>query len=117
MRTTKEILESAKEAAKSISLLTEQMKNDALSAMADEIEANADAILEANAADVEAAKTKLNSVMIDRLSLSPERIKGMADGIRDVVKLPDPTGKVLKTVVRPNGLVIKKFRLPWVLSR
>lgn len=108
MRTTKEILESAKEAAKSISLLTEQMKNDALSAMADQIEANADAILEANAADVEAAKTKLNSVMIDRLSLSPERIKGMADGIRDVVKLPDPTGKVLKTVVRPNGLVIKK---------
>ena len=55
MRTTKEILESAKEAAKSISLLTEQMKNHALSAMADEIEANADAILEANAADVEAA--------------------------------------------------------------
>lgn len=108
MRTTKEILITAKNAAKEISLLTSQMKNDALSAMADEIEAQTENILAANKSDVEEARQKYNSVMIDRLSLSAERIKGMADGIRDVVKLPDPTGKVLKTVVRPNGLVIKK---------
>ena len=108
MKTTQEILKTAKEASKKISLLTTQMKNDALTAMADEIEAETDLIMEANNADVEDAREKLNSVMIDRLSLSPERIKGMADGIRDVVKLPDPTGKILKTVIRPNGLVIKK---------
>lgn len=108
MKTTQEILKTAKEASKKISLLTTQMKNDALTAMADEIEAETDLIMEANNADVEDAREKLNSVMIDRLSLSPERIKGMADGIRDVVKLPDPAGKILKTVIRPNGLVIKK---------
>ena len=108
MKTTQEILKTAKEASKKISLLTTQMKNDALTAMADEIEAETDLIMEANNADVEDAREKLNSVMIDRLSLSPERIKGMADGIRDVVKLPDPAGKLLKTVIRPNGLVIKK---------
>lgn len=108
METTQEILKTAKEASKKISLLTTQMKNDALTAMADEIEAETDLIMEANNADVEDAREKLNSVMIDRLSLSPERIKGMADGIRDVVKLPDPAGKILKTVIRPNGLVIKK---------
>ena len=50
--------------------------------------------------------------MIDRLMLSEERIKGMADGIRDVVALPDPVGKVLAEVVRPNGLVIKKTAVP-----
>ena len=108
MKTTQEILKTAKEASKKISLLTTQMKNDALTAMADEIEAETDLIMEANNADVEDAREKLNSVMIDRLSLSPERIKGMADGIRDVVKLPDPAGKILKTVIRPNGLIIKK---------
>ena len=108
MKTTQEILKTAKEASKKISLLTTQMKNDALTAMADEIEAETDLIMEANNADVEDARENLNSVMIDRLSLSPERIKGMADGIRDVVKLPDPAGKILKTVIRPNGLVIKK---------
>lgn len=108
MKTTQEILKTAKEASKKISLLSTQMKNDALTAMADEIEAETNLIMEANNADVEDAREKLNSVMIDRLSLSPERIKGMADGIRDVVKLPDPAGKILKTVIRPNGLVIKK---------
>lgn len=108
MKTTQEILKTAKEASKKISLLTTQMKNDALTAMADEIEAETNLIMEANNADVEDAREKLNSVMIDRLSLSPERIKGMADGIRDVVMLPDPVGKILKTVIRPNGLVIKK---------
>lgn len=108
MKTTQEILKTAKEASKKISFLTTQIKNDALTAMADEIEAETDLIMEANNADVEDAREKLNSVMIDRLSLSPERIKGMADGIRDVVKLPDPAGKILKTVIRPNGLVIKK---------
>lgn len=108
MRSTKEILIDAKNAVKDASLLTSEQKNNALLAMADALEENADIILTANAEDVEAAKNKLTDVMIDRLSLSKDRIKGMADGIRDVVKLPDPVGNILKTITRPNGLVIKK---------
>ena len=57
----------------------------------------------------------MNSVMIDRLLLTPARIKSMADGIRDVVSLPDPTGKVLERVVRPNGIVIEKTSVPMAL--
>ncbi len=108
MRSTKEILSDAKNAVKDASLLTSEQKNKALLAMADALEENADVIIRANTEDVEAAKNKLTDVMIDRLSLSEDRIKGMADGIRDVVKLSDPVGKVLNIINRPNGLVIKK---------
>ncbi len=108
MRSTKEILSDAKNAVKDASLLTSEQKNNALLAMADALEENADVIIRANTEDVEAAKNKLTDVMIDRLSLSEDRIKGMADGIRDVVKLSDPVGKVLNIINRPNGLVIKK---------
>jgi glutamate-5-semialdehyde dehydrogenase len=108
MRSTKEILIDAKNAVKDASLLTSEQKNNALLAMAEALEENVEIILTANAEDVEAAKNKLTDVMIDRLSLSKDRIKGMADGIRDVVKLPDPVGNILKTITRPNGLVIKK---------
>ncbi len=110
--TTTEILKSAKEAVKVILTLTTAKKNEALLSMADALEENAEYILCENALDIEAAKGKINDVMIDRLRLTPERIKGMADGIRDVVKLPDPVGEVLETVERPNGLVIKKTAVP-----
>lgn len=110
--TTLEILKSAKAAVKSILTLTSDEKNKALLSMADALEENCDFILSENALDVEAARDKISPVMIDRLSLTKERIKGMADGIRDVVKLPDPVGEVLETVTRPNGLVIKKTAVP-----
>lgn len=110
--TTLEILKSAKQAVKTILTLTTEQKNEALLNMADALEENAEYILKENASDIEAAKDKISPVMIDRLSLTPERIKGMADGIRDVVKLPDPVGEVLETVTRPNGLVIKKTAVP-----
>ena len=110
--TTTEILKSAKQAVKTILTLTTEKKNEALLSMADALEENTQQILSENALDIEAAKGKINDVMIDRLRLTPERIKGMADGIRDVVKLPDPVGEVLETVTRPNGLVIKKTAVP-----
>lgn len=110
--TTLEILKSAKAAVKTILTLTSEQKNEALLSMADALEENCDYILSENALDIEAAQGKINDVMIDRLRLTPERIKGMADGIRDVVKLPDPVGEVLETVTRPNGLVIKKTAVP-----
>ncbi len=110
--TTKEILISAKSAVNVTVTLSTERKNEALLAMAAALEENTDLILAENALDIEAAKGKINDVMIDRLRLTPERIKGMADGIRDVVKLPDPVGEVLETVERPNGLVIKKTAVP-----
>lgn len=110
--TTKDILCSAKQAVKTMLTLTAEQKNEALLSMADALIEDTEAILAANALDINDSKGKISDVMIDRLSLSPERIKGMADGIRDVVKLPDPVGEVLETVTRPNGLVIKKTSVP-----
>lgn len=110
--TTTEILKSAKGAVKTILTLTTEQKNEALLKMADALEENTEYILSENALDIEAAKGKISEVMTDRLRLTPERIKGMADGIRDVVKLPDPVGEVLDTVTRPNGIVIRKTAVP-----
>ena len=80
--------------------------------MADALEENCAAILEENKKDVEAARGKITDVMIDRLSLDESRIKGMADGIRDVVKLPDPVGRVLSRVELSNGLIVEKTAVP-----
>ena len=85
--TTTEILKSAKQAVKTILTLTTEKKNEALLSMADALEENIQQILSENALDIEAAKGKINDVMIDRLRLTPERIKGMADGIRQKSRL------------------------------
>ena len=110
--TTLEILQRAKAAAPALALLDTQKKNAALLAMADAIEADAEMILEANASDVSAARGSVSDVMIDRLRLTSERIHGMAEGIREVVELPDPVGRVTDRQTRPNGLIIEKTRVP-----
>ena len=110
--TTLEILQAAKAACVSLSLLSEKEKNDALLAMADALEADADAVLSANAKDMAAVEGKINTVMLDRLRLTKERIHAMAEGIREVVALPDPVGAVDETIIRPNGLTIQKVRVP-----
>ena len=69
-------------------------------------------ILAANVQDLEAARGTISEVMLDRLALSPERIAGMAQGMREVAALPDPVGEVLARVERPNGLVIEKTAVP-----
>ncbi|MBQ2311784.1 MAG: glutamate-5-semialdehyde dehydrogenase [Firmicutes bacterium] len=112
MRTTSEIIKNARAAAPALAASDAKTRNKALLAMADRLQASCTDILKANAEDVEASREKYGAVMIDRLMLSEARIKGMADGIRDVAALPDPTGKVLAEVVRPNGLVIKKTAVP-----
>ncbi len=111
MTSTYEILKTAKAAKQALNLTTKQ-KNDALLAMASSIEAHEEDILNANRLDIEVARDSMNAVMIDRLKLSHDRIVGMADGIRDVVKLDDPVGEVLARVERSNGLVIEKVRVP-----
>lgn len=110
--TTIEILKQAKAATSALALLSEKEKNDALLAMADALEVATDDILVANAKDIEAVKDTINPVMIDRLRLTKKRIVAMADGIRDVVKLPDPIGSVIDSFTRPNGITVTKTRVP-----
>lgn len=110
--TTQEILIRAKQAAPHLRNATEAQKNDYLLAMADALLSHTDAILAANRQDVEAAKEHISPVMIDRLTLTEERIAAMAEGIRQVADLPDPVGRVLSETVRPNGLRIEKIAVP-----
>lgn len=110
--TTLDILKQAKAAKSELAKLGSEDKNNALLAMADALRENCAAILEENKKDVEAARGKITDVMIDRLSLNEDRIKGMADGIRDVVKLPDPVGRVLSRVELSNGLIVEKTAVP-----
>ena len=108
----KTMLMAAKAAKQAVAQLTTQQKNDALLAMADSLLANSDAILSANQEDLSAAKATISPVMLDRLRLTPERIEGMAKGIREVAELPDPVGRILQEYTRPDGLNIRKVSAP-----
>lgn len=110
--TTQELLIAAKAAVPALSRATSQQKNDALYAMAQALENHKDEILSANAQDLAAAQGHISTVMLDRLALSEGRISDMAEGIRQVAQLPDPVGKVLRRVERPNGLIIEKTAVP-----
>ncbi|MDD6215037.1 MAG: glutamate-5-semialdehyde dehydrogenase [Firmicutes bacterium] len=110
--TTQEILSGAKKAHTALLGTDSETKNAVLRSMAAHITADCDKILMANAADVEKSRGIINNVMIDRLTLTKERIDGMVDGIIAVSKLDDPVGKVLREVKRDNGLVIKKVSVP-----
>lgn len=110
--TTQELLARARQARGAMALADTQTKDRALLAMAEELEADTAPILAANALDLEGARGRISEVMLDRLALSPDRIRGMAAGIREVVALPDPVGQVLRRVERPNGLVIEKTSVP-----
>ena len=111
MKTTREILQLAHAEAALTPPSTEQ-KNQALAAMADALERHTEAILAANRIDMEQARGHISEVMLDRLMLNAGRIKGMADGIRALIDLPDPAGRVLDEYVRADGLVIRKVASP-----
>ncbi len=110
--TTKDLLCRAKEAAGRAVILTEEDKDRALGAMADALLAAKEEILAENAKDLEAARGRISEVMLDRLALTEGRLAGMAEGIRQVVRLPDPVGRVLSSVTRDNGLRIDKVSVP-----
>lgn len=112
MRTTQELLRETKAAAPALALAAPEQKNALLLAIADSLMAHEKSILAANARDIEAAREKLGPVMIDRLTLTPARIAAMAEGVREVAALPDPVGRELSRVTRPNGLVIRKVSVP-----
>ena len=112
MITTLEILKEAKKVKTQLASLSTDEKNNALLRMAEALIENTDEILTANKNDLERAKGTISDVMLDRLALTSERISGMANGIKEVVALPDPVGKILNRVERPNGIVIEKTTVP-----
>ncbi len=111
MRKTHDILVETRAALPALTA-SRNRKNAALEAIAKRLISEQKSILAANREDVEASRSKYGEVMIDRLTLTPERIEGMAQGVLDVIALPDPEGRVLRRVERPNGLVIEKTSVP-----
>lgn len=111
MRNTTDILKETK-AAQPVLASSKDKKNEALKAIAERLISEKDKILAANAEDVAAAREHLGDVMIDRLTLTGKRIEDMAKGVLDVAALPDPEGRVLARVERPNGIVIEKTSVP-----
>ncbi|MGH7979438.1 MAG: glutamate-5-semialdehyde dehydrogenase, partial [Limisphaerales bacterium] len=108
-----QLAKQAKAASRELASLSTDEKNKCLSAMATELENSAGAIKEANALDMEtAAQAGLPAAMLDRLKLDDNRIAGMAKGLRDVMALPDPVGRLLDERVRPNGLKLQKISTP-----
>lgn len=104
---------AAKKAAAKLAVTNTAVKNKALLAMAEALEKGQEAILAANALDMERAEAKgMKSSMLDRLKLTPERISGMADGLRQVAGLPDPVGNVVGGSTLANGLRVTKVRVP-----
>ena len=103
----------AKAASRALANVSTEIKNNALFKMAAGLEQEADKLITENLKDLAAAERKgLSKAMIDRLTLNPDRIKAMADGLREVAALPDPVGEVLKMWRRPNGMQIGRMRVP-----
>ncbi len=109
----KQLGAAAKQAARFLALRTEEEKNQALMAMADRLEADMEQLLSANETDLQAGRERgLSESLLDRLALNPERVRGMADGMRSVCALPDPTGEIEMEATRPNGLHLQRVRVP-----
>ena len=113
MKTLMESAAAAKAAAAEVAQLSTETKNKALLAMADALEAHMAEILAANAADMDRERANgMSPDMLDRLMLNEGRVRDMAVGLRQVAELPDPIGEVISEWDRPNGLRIKKVRVP-----
>lgn len=110
--TTQEILQKTRGTKNALLMVSPEVKNQALLAMADEIIISEDSILTANSQDMVNATGRIADSMLDRLLLTPQRLQSMADGIRAVAALPDPVGKTISTNMRPNGIVIEKKSVP-----
>ncbi len=112
MLTVRELGKNAKKASRTL-MCAKEKKNEALKNIADALIKNADFIIEANKIDIENGKKNgLSDAMIDRLSLDKERIEGIAQGVREIIAMPDPVGKVLSGNTLKNGLNISKVTVP-----
>ncbi len=109
----KQIAKSARQASLKLAGINTNAKNRALLSMAEGLLKDADAIKEANKKDLKAAEGKgLSKAMLDRLTVSDKVLKGMADGIKEVIALPDPVGEITRMWKRPNGLLVGRMRIP-----
>ena len=110
------VTEQGKRARATLAFMSQvdsEQKNKALNAIANMLEKNSDRIIEANAIDLEQGRNNgLSEGLLDRLMLNEERIKAMADGVRQVAGLADPCGKILSEYKKDNGLLIKKITVP-----
>ena len=103
----------ARESARAISAAAPGVKNAALFALADLLIARQDTLLAENARDMQAGRDKgLDAALLDRLELTPERIRGMAEGVRQVAMLDDPVGSISEWAYRPSGIQVGKMRVP-----
>ena len=108
-----EIGGAARAAARVLGSISSEAKNKALLSMADQLLAQSEAILKANALDLEAGrKNGLSEAMLDRLKLDARRLASMAEGIRTAASLPDPVGRILKEWKKENGLTLRKISVP-----
>ncbi len=113
MSAVEELGKKAREAARALATLTTQRKDAALAAMADALTANAPLILERNAADLATGgKQGISAALLDRLTLDEKRVEEMAAGLREVAALRDPVGEVIDGWRLPNGLLVRKVRVP-----
>ena len=110
--TTLEILKNTKSAWRDLSTKTTDEKNKILLSMADFLQKNCEKVLKNNEKDMANSRGIISDVMLDRLYLDESRIAAMADGIRQIVKLPDSVGETISETVRPNGMKILKKRVP-----
>src|SRR5215210_3887451 len=108
-----ELCRLARDASRTLATLDSDTKNAALHAIADALEARTPEILDANARDMEAGRENdLSSALLDRLALDATRVRGIADGVRSIANLPDPVGEVIDGFRLPNGLDVRKVRVP-----
>jgi glutamate-5-semialdehyde dehydrogenase len=109
----REICASAKRAAHVLATLDTETKDAALARIAELLDSRLDEILEANAEDTDAGREAgLDAALLDRLSLNPDRVAAMAQGVREIIELPDPVGETIETRALANGLELKKTRVP-----
>ena len=106
--------EAAVQAARQLVMLQTEEKNSALRLCADHLEAQTEMILEANGTDIMHARAnQMKDSLVDRLLLTEERIRSMAEGLREIATLEDPVGQCMSEMTRPNGLHIKQIRVPF----
>jgi glutamate-5-semialdehyde dehydrogenase len=103
---------AAQRASRALATLASSVKDDALEAIALELDRRADEILEANSRDVEAARNEYPAAFVDKLTLNRSRLDGMVAGVRAIIALPDPVGEVIDGRRLPNGLDVRRVRVP-----
>lgn len=113
MQTVTELAKRCKDASDVLRTATAKKKDKVLFAVADALEANTDAIIDANKKDIDSSRENgIRESMVDRLLLTPQRIHAMAEAVRDIAKMPDPIGQIDKTFTHANNMQIMRRRVP-----